>query len=81
MTATTVVAAARGEEPLPGIEQVEARGFLVARPDRNAGQAAERLVQAGVSAWNGRPRRSGQAAAASELPGDKPRPRERSVAA
>jgi hypothetical protein len=50
-----VVAAARGKEPLPGIERVKARGSLAVRPDRNAGQAVERLVQAGVITWDGRP--------------------------
>jgi hypothetical protein len=76
-----VAAAARGEEPLPGIERVKARGSLVVRPDRNAGQAVERLVQAGVITWDGRPLCSGQAADESELRGYKPRPRERSAAA
>jgi hypothetical protein len=55
------VAAARHEEPLPGIERVTARGSLVVRPDRNAGQAVERLVQAGVIPWDGRLLCSGQA--------------------
>jgi hypothetical protein len=76
-----VLAAARGEEPLPGIERVKARGSLVVRPDRNAGQAVERLVQAGGIPWDGRPLCSGQAADESELRGYKPRPRERIAAA
>ena len=76
-----VVAAARGEEPLPGIERVKARGSLVVRPDRNVGQAVERLVQAGVITWDGRPLCSGQAADEIELRGYKPRRRERSAAA
>jgi hypothetical protein len=73
------VLAEHATELLARIERVKARGSLAARPDRNAGQAVERLVQAGV--MDGRPRRSGQAADESELHGDKPRPRERSAAA
>jgi hypothetical protein len=76
-----VVAAARGEEPLPGIERVKARGSLVVRPGRNAGQAVGRLVQAGAITWDGCPLCSGQAADESELRGYRPRPRERSAAA
>ena len=76
-----VVAAPRGEEPLPGIERVKARGSLVVRSGRSAGQAVERVVQAGLITRDGRPLCSGQAADESELHGDKPRPRERSAAA
>jgi hypothetical protein len=76
-----VAAVARGEEPLPGIERVKARGSLVVRPDRNADQAVERLVQAGVITWDGHPPCSGQAADENELRGYQPRPRERSAAA
>ena len=77
----STVNASRGEEPPPGIERVKARGSLVVRPDRSAGQAVERLVQAGLITWDGRPLCSGQAADESELHGYKPRPRERSAAA
>jgi hypothetical protein len=76
-----VVAAAWGEEPQPGIERGGARGSLVVRPDRNAGEAVEPLVQVGVITWDGRPLCSGQTADESELRGYKPRPRERSAAA
>lgn len=50
-----VAAAAKGETPLPGIERVKPRGALVVRPDKAAGPAIERLVQAGVITWDGRP--------------------------
>jgi hypothetical protein len=49
-----VAAAARGEEPLPGIERVKPRGSLVVRPDKNAGPAIERMVAAGLLTWDGR---------------------------
>jgi hypothetical protein len=50
-----VAAAARGEQPMPGIERVKPRGALVVRPDKNARSAVERLVQAEVITWDGRP--------------------------
>jgi hypothetical protein len=49
-----VAAAARGEQPLPGIERVKPRGSLVVRPDKNAGPAIERMVAAGLLTWDGR---------------------------
>lgn len=49
-----VAAAARGEEPLPGIERVKPRGSLVVRPDKAAGPAIERMVAAGYLTWDGR---------------------------
>jgi hypothetical protein len=49
-----VAAAARGEQPMPGIERVKPRGSLVVRPDKNAGPAIERMVAAGLLTWDGR---------------------------
>lgn len=44
-----------GTPAAPGIERVKPEGVLTVRPDRNAGVAIERMVQAGVISWDGRP--------------------------
>jgi hypothetical protein len=49
-----VAAAAKGETPLPGIRKEKSPGRLYVRPDKAAGQAVERLVQAGLITWDGR---------------------------
>lgn len=47
--------AATGEPAAPGIELVQAAGVLTVKPDKGAGAAVERLVQAGLITWDGRP--------------------------
>jgi hypothetical protein len=47
--------AATGEPAAPGIARVKAAGALTVKPDKAAGDAVERLVQAGVITWDGRP--------------------------
>jgi hypothetical protein len=46
---------ARRGEQVPGVEKVKPEGVLSVRPDKNAGAAIERMVQAGVIAWDGTP--------------------------
>jgi hypothetical protein len=46
---------ARQGEQVPGVERVKPEGVLSVRPDKNAGEAIERMVQAGVITWDGRP--------------------------
>lgn len=50
-----VATAAHGGDVAPGIARVKPRGTLSVRPDKNAGDAIERLVAAGVITWDGRP--------------------------
>ena len=40
---------------VPGIAKVKPEGVLSVRPDKNAGTAIERMVEAGVITWDGRP--------------------------
>jgi hypothetical protein len=75
------VAAAAWREGLPGIERVKACGSLVVRLDRNAGQAVERLVQAGVITWDGRLFVQGRPLTRASSAATPARPRERSAAA
>ena len=46
---------ATGEAAAPGIELVKPAGSLTVKPDPKAGVAVERLVEAGVITWDGRP--------------------------
>jgi hypothetical protein len=46
---------ATGEPAAPGIELVKPSGSLTVKPDPKAGGAVERLVEAGVITWDGRP--------------------------
>lgn len=49
------LARARQGEPVPGVERVKPEGVLSVRPDKNAGDAIERMVAAGVISWDGTP--------------------------
>lgn len=44
-----------GQAAAPGIELVKPSGSLTVKPDTAAGAAVERLVEAGVITWDGRP--------------------------
>ena len=44
-----------GKPAAPGIAKVKPEGVLSVRPDKNAGAAIERMVQAGVISWDGTP--------------------------
>lgn len=46
---------ATGVAAAPGISRVRPGGALRVVPDKNAGEAVERLVRAGVITWDGRP--------------------------
>lgn len=50
-----VAEAARGGEVAPGIARVKPPGTLSVRPDKNAGDAIERMVAAGILTWDGTP--------------------------
>ena len=45
----------RGGEVAPGIARVKPPGTLSVRPDKNAGDAIERMVAAGILTWDGTP--------------------------
>lgn len=47
--------AATGVPAAAGIEQVKPSGVLTVKPDPKAGAVVERMVQAGVLTWDGRP--------------------------
>lgn len=53
--AREVAEARAGLEPAPGIARVKPAGVLSVRPDKGAAAVVERLVQAGVVSWDGRP--------------------------
>lgn len=66
LTETTVVqpgiveaalaqSAATGQPAAPGLELVKPSGTLTVKPDAAAGAAVERMVEAGVITWDGRP--------------------------
>lgn len=44
-----------GKPAAPGIAKVKPEGVLSVRPDKNAGDAIERMVTAGLITWDGRP--------------------------
>lgn len=44
-----------GEPAAPGIQLVKPGGVLSVRPDTNAGEVIQRMVDAGVITWDGRP--------------------------
>lgn len=44
-----------GEPAAPGIEKVKPEGALTVRPDKAAGDAISRMVEAGILTWDGRP--------------------------